>query len=85
MNQKIERYIEATIGPGNYYSSRLVLLDKLKKTRRPRWAGIPVPEFIEILERSLKAEGINTDPNPSSSQKSQSNKFKKLNKLEKTA
>ena len=61
MKQKIESYLEATVGPGNYYSSRLVLLGKLRKTRRPRWAGIPVPEFIETLEKNLKAEGIDTD------------------------
>lgn len=67
MTQKINSYIEATCGPGNYYPSRLVLLGKLRKTRRPRWAGIPVPEFIETLERSLKGDGIDTDTsqNPS--------------------
>jgi hypothetical protein len=61
MKEKILNYIEANCGPGKYYSSRLPLFDRLRKTHRSSWAGIPVPEFIKTLTELLKQDGIKVE------------------------
>lgn len=43
---------------GKYYSSRIALLIKLKKTRMPFWATFPVPVLIETITELLKEDGI---------------------------
>jgi hypothetical protein len=58
MREKIISYCDASCGMGNYFPNRLVLLRKLRQTRRPTWAGIPVPEFITILTNLIEQDGI---------------------------
>lgn len=58
MREKIISYVAASCGSGNYFPNRIVLLRKLRATRRPTWAGIPVPEFISTLEELITADGI---------------------------
>lgn len=58
IEQAVTDYCNSTCGIGKYYSSRLVLLNRLKRTGRLRWAGIPVPEFIQVLTKALINDGI---------------------------
>jgi hypothetical protein len=58
MREKIIEYLNASCGTGKYYSSRIALLIKLKKTRMPFWATFPVPVLIETITELLKEDGI---------------------------
>lgn len=58
MKEKILNYVALNCGMGKSYSHPSVLLDKLRKTRRPRWAGIPVSEFIATLKELISSDGI---------------------------
>lgn len=53
---KVSEYYEANCGAGKYYPNPETLLNMLRKTRRPVWAGIPVIEFTANLEVILASE-----------------------------
>lgn len=61
MKHTIEQYIEASCGIGKYYTSGISLLRRLRKTKRPRWAGFNVSDLTKAISESLELKGINTE------------------------
>lgn len=61
MRHTIEQYIEASCGIGKYYTSSISLLKRLRRTKRPRWAGFDVRELARVISESLESRGIKTE------------------------
>lgn len=50
LEEKINAYLKADVGPGKYFSSVETLIKKLEATKHKTWATIPVDVFTSALK-----------------------------------